>query len=215
MWPQVAKHFSRKLWEINSLFIGNCLLICWLYYISSFLWLYYTLEQYTMAHTCANSRQQKIKWNYPTKEFPLWLNELQTWLVSMRMWVWSLASPSGLRIQHCHKLQCISQIWLVSCFAVAELEAGSCSPHLTPSLGTSIYYRCGPKKTKENFFCQIWTTSVTYATAHNNATPEIEPASSWILVRFISNEPQRELQNTWVAFLALTSSPKNKDLLMI
>ena len=34
-------------------------------------------------------------------EFPLWLSELQTQLVSMRMQVWSLALLSGLRIQCC------------------------------------------------------------------------------------------------------------------
>ena len=42
-------------------------------------------------------------------KFPLWLSCLQTWLVSMRMWVWSLALLSGLSIQHCHELWCRSQ----------------------------------------------------------------------------------------------------------
>jgi len=40
----------------------------------------------------------------PIKRFRrllLWLSRLWTWLVSMRMQVWSLASSSGLRIQHC------------------------------------------------------------------------------------------------------------------
>ena len=36
----------------------------------------------------------------------LWLSRLRTRLVSMRMWVQSLALLSGLRIQHCLKLQC-------------------------------------------------------------------------------------------------------------
>ena len=47
---------------------------------------------------------------------------------------------------------------------------------------------------------QIWAVSVTYTTAHSNARslthwarPEMEPASSWMLVKFISAEPQREL----------------------
>ena len=35
-------------------------------------------------------------------EFPLWLNGLHTQLVSMRMWVQSLTSFSGLRIWHGH-----------------------------------------------------------------------------------------------------------------
>ena len=47
--------------------------------------------------------------------------------------------------------------------------------------------------------CQIQDTSSTYTTAHNNigslthwTRPRIQPASSWILVRFIAAEPQRE-----------------------
>ena len=48
---------------------------------------------------------------------------------------------------------------------------------------------------------QIRTSSVTYTTAHGNTRflthwerPGIEPASSWIRVRFISAEPRWELQ---------------------
>ena len=48
---------------------------------------------------------------------------------------------------------------------------------------------------------QIWARSFTYNTAHGNAgslthwvRPGIEPTSSGILVRFISIEPQQELQ---------------------
>ena len=47
---------------------------------------------------------------------------------------------------------------------------------------------------------QIWAAFVTYTTAHGNAgslthwgRPGIEPVSSWILVRFVSTEPQWEL----------------------
>ena len=40
------------------------------------------------------------------------LGRLRTQLLSMRMWVQSLASISELRIQHCYKLQHRSQIWL-------------------------------------------------------------------------------------------------------
>ena len=40
-------------------------------------------------------------------EFPLWFSRLRTQLVSMRMWVPSLALLSGLRIRHCHQL-----LWL-------------------------------------------------------------------------------------------------------
>ena len=65
------------------------------------------------------------------------------------MQVWSLASFSGLRIQRCHELWCRSQMQLRSCVAVAVAVAvaGSLSSNLTPSLGTSICYGCGPKMT--------------------------------------------------------------------
>ena len=43
----------------------------------------------------------------------------QTQLVSVRMQVRSLASLSGLRIQHYHELWCKSQMWLGSQVAMA------------------------------------------------------------------------------------------------
>ena len=41
------------------------------------------------------------------------------WLVFMRLWVRSLAWISGLRIRHCHELQCRSQTQLGSAVAMA------------------------------------------------------------------------------------------------
>ena len=38
----------------------------------------------------------------------------QTRLVSMRMWVWSLAPLSRVGIQHCRELWCRWQMWLRS-----------------------------------------------------------------------------------------------------
>ena len=66
----------------------------------------------------------------------------------MRTQVQSLASLSGLRIQHCHELWCRSEIRLGSLIAVAVTQAGGYSSDLNPSLGTSICHRCGPKKVK-------------------------------------------------------------------
>ena len=57
------------------------------------------------------------KWKYG--EFLLGLSGLQTQLVSMRMQVGSLASLSGLRIQHCRDLRCRSQTLLRSGIDVA------------------------------------------------------------------------------------------------
>ena len=53
----------------------------------------------------------------------------------MKMWVWSLAFISGLRIWHCHELGC----------GVGR----RCSSNETPSLGTSICHEWGPKKKKK------------------------------------------------------------------
>ena len=60
--------------------------------------------------------------------------------------------------------------------------------------------------------CQIWATSATYITAHDNARslthwarPWIEPVSSWILVRFISTEVRQQLQ-VYVTFALPLSS---------
>ena len=66
----------------------------------------------------------------------------------MRIRVQSLAPLSGLRIQHCGEPWCRSQTRLRSCIAVAVVEAGSCSSDWTPSLGTSMCRRCGPKNKK-------------------------------------------------------------------
>ena len=43
----------------------------------------------------------------------------QIWLVTMRMWVCSLALLSGLSIWHCCELWCKLQTWLGSCVAMA------------------------------------------------------------------------------------------------
>ena len=64
----------------------------------------------------------------------------------MRMWVHSLASLSGLRIQGCCEPWCRSQTRLGSCVAVAVVQAGSCSSDWTPSLGTSTCHGSGPRK---------------------------------------------------------------------
>ena len=77
------------------------------------------------------------------------------WLVSMRMWVWSLSSLSGLRIQRCHEQWCRSQMQLRSCVAMDLVEAGSCNSDSTPSLGTSI--NRGPKKDSGISF--LWTNT--------------------------------------------------------
>ena len=75
---------------------------------------------------------------------PVWLSGNVIWLVSRRMQVQSLALLRGLRIWHCH-----SHTQLGSGIAVAVVQAGSYNSHLTPSLGASICYGCGPEKKKK------------------------------------------------------------------
>ena len=66
-------------------------------------------EVYVVVTKC-DMRLCMGSWNQKTAlgEFPLWLSELQTPLVSMRMQVWSLASLSGLRILCCRVLGVVS-----------------------------------------------------------------------------------------------------------
>ena len=60
-----------------------------------------------------------------------------------------LTSLSGLRIWHCQERWCGPQKRLRSYIAVAVAEASSWSSDSTPSPGTSIWLKCGPKKQGE------------------------------------------------------------------
>ena len=71
-------------------------------------------------------------------------------LTSNQVVVWFLvALLSGLRIRHCRELWCRLKTQLGSCIVVAVAQASSYSSDSTPSLGTSICHRYGPKKQKE------------------------------------------------------------------
>ena len=74
----------------------------------------------------------------------------QIQLETIRLWVRSLASLSGLRIQRCRELWYRLQIQLRYDVAVAVAWASSYSSDSTPSLGTSIRCKCSPKKKKKN-----------------------------------------------------------------
>ena len=73
----------------------------------------------------------------------------QTQLISMRMWVRSLALFSGLKIWCCRELWYRVHTWLASGIGMAVAVAGSCSSDSTPSLGNSMCHRCDPKKQKQ------------------------------------------------------------------
>ena len=83
----------------------------------------------------------------------------------MRMWVQSLSSFIGLRIQHCHKLWYRSQMWLGSSVAVFVVQACSYSSDLTPSLATFIGSKSGLKK-KKNPSCIYYYSSINIIKYH-------------------------------------------------
>ena len=67
-----------------------------------------------------------------------------------------------------------------------------------PGQGSNWSYSCQPTPQPQQ--CQIQAISVTYTTAHGNtrslthlAKPGVKPASSWILVRFITTELEQKL----------------------
>ena len=66
------------------------------------------------------SEQQKEKQTLKDEcGIPIVAQQKQIQLGTMRLWVLSLASLSGLRIRHCRELWCRSQMWLRSLVAVA------------------------------------------------------------------------------------------------
>ena len=74
---------------------------------------------------------------------PLMAQWKQIWLISMRVQqVQSLASLSGLRIRSCR------EVGIGHRQGLDLAVAGSYSSDSTPSLGTSVCCRCGPKKQK-------------------------------------------------------------------
>ena len=80
---------------------------------------------------------------------------LRILLVFIRIWVQSLASLSGLRVQRSCELWCRSQTQLGARVAVAVLWASSCSSDSTPSLGTSLCLGCSPKG-KKKLQSHVW-----------------------------------------------------------
>ena len=79
---------------------------------------------------------------------------VEQWLMNltrncMRLQVRSLALLSGLRIQRCRELWCGSQTRLGSRVAEALAQASNYSSDSTPSLGTSICRKSGPRNSKK------------------------------------------------------------------
>ena len=103
---------------------------------------YYTIPLSSRRDT-STQREKK-----GSQEFPLWLSTLRTRRLCEDV-VRSLASLRGLRIQGCRELWCRSQTWLRSHVAMAVASVSSCSSEQTPSLGTSVRLKCGPKNKRK------------------------------------------------------------------
>ena len=155
-----------------------------------------------------------------SREFPLWLSRLRSWLVSMRMWVQSPVSLSGLRIPCCHELRCRSQTQLGSSVAVAMVWTGSCSSDSTPALGTSICCECSPEKTEKipisfsnvvifwvevlHILCSFLGIWWFYAMSLNFYFPNICCRfSNWGILQFISDARHLELASVLTGVRAL------------
>ena len=95
---------------------------------------------------------------------PVMVQQKQIQLGTVRLQVPSLASLSGLRIRRHRELWCRSQTRLKS--GVAVVYTNRCSSDSTPSLGTSICRKCGPKKKKKNLYKPEGRTS------HQKSTEE-------------------------------------------
>ena len=89
----------------------------------------------------------------------------------MRMWVWSLASLSGLRIQCYHELWCQLQMWLGSHIAVAVYRPAASAP--IQSLPWELPYATGTalikaKKAKNKETKSVWTGCLHLTWAHSH-----------------------------------------------
>ena len=106
----------------------------------------------------------------------------------MRMRVRSLTSISGLRIQPCCELWCKPQMWLRSSVAVAM--ARSYSSNLTPSPGTSIYHRCGPKKAKRIRNISVTDHGQLKFSSWGSHSLLLGKAAFWVIFSFKFDAPQ-------------------------
>ena len=128
-------------------------------------WLWLSKLPYGKAHVARNwgwtpaYRHQCVEVLRPTTckkldlGFPIVAQWKQIRLGTMKLWVRSLASFSGLRILHCRELWCRLQTWLAwiwhCCGSWVGRQQQSNNSNSTPSLGTSICCRCDSKKTKD------------------------------------------------------------------
>ena len=69
-------------------------------------WQVLSFQNIQTFHTAQWQKKKKSqKW---AEGVPILAQQKRIWLGTMRLWVWFLASLSGLRIRHCHELWCRS-----------------------------------------------------------------------------------------------------------
>ena len=112
-------------------------------------------------------------------EFPLGLGRLRTGLVFMGMWIWFLASLSGLRIKHWNKLQCRSHMQFKSGFALLCLlcRLAAAVPAPIRPLAWELLYVTGKtlKRKKKSINLFIFDLSCTYMWWYNRVTIQEMP----------------------------------------
>ena len=109
------------------------------------------------------------------------------------------SKEQNLNLPHTQKMFTLYSIFCCCCLLGLHLQ------HMEVlRLGFNWSYRHWPKPQPQQIGIQA--TSATYTIVHSNAgsltdwvRPRIEPATSWILVRFISAEPQRKLRDLEMA----------------
>ena len=118
---------------------------------------------------------------------------------------------------------CVTDYWGAFRLLRVEIKAKCLGDHVILPYacrgGCHLFFLLGVWWGQSPQQCQIWPKSATCTTAHGNtrslthwAIPGIEPGSSWLLVRFVSTEPQRELPFIvcffgWFFFLVLIVWP--------
>ena len=85
----------------------------------------------------------------PNREVPVVAQRKRIQLVSMRMWVQSLASIRGWGTWRCCELWCRSQMWLRSLWGCGCGVGQQLQFQFGPSLHTSMCWGGGPKKPKK------------------------------------------------------------------
>ena len=113
----------------------------------------------------------------------------------MKQNVWNCPWPKGKKSVSCKValyIQCFIYLFIYFLFRATQVANGS-----SPATGQ---IRAAANGLCHSHSKAIWAASVTYTTAHANARYlthwarlEIKPTPSWILVRFVTAEPQREL----------------------